>query len=451
MRFKNFVSILLVMALIFSFSACGSEKENGPVSSDVTSSVTSQPEESFAFTKDAEYVTLGKSVTLEVKGASGEVKFETPDMSVLSVSGNTVTVTPKTTDELTIKATSGSKAAICTVKAFENKMVTIDAKSELIKYHGRTELLKNGRMQFANTASGYEITFYGRMLVAEMNTSTGMGDFCIITDNDWENAQTTNIRSAGSGGKVVIAKYNEPEFHTVKVLKTKEESLEILNLNSLKVVGGGFLKAETNYDLVIEAIGDSITCGYGNMRPNTDTDNKDLQNGLYTYAAITARNLNAEYRAICRSGIGLYTHPGTFRRVMKDAYDYISTESEVLYKADKAPDVVILNLGTNDSWTGKEHDQYKKYERETFKAEYTAFIEKIVSKYGKDTLIVCCSGMMEMSIKNPIADVVADLSSKGYNVKEANFSKTLKGHPPKSDHERYAEKLTKDIKTWLGK
>ena len=451
MRLKSFISIILIIAVVFSFSACGGDKNNEATNSTDAASTSSTIAESLEFNKPAEYLTLGKSVTLEVKGASGEVKFETADMSVLSVSGNRVTVTPKTTEMITVKAISGAKTATATVKAFENKNEEIDSKSELIKYHGRTETLSNGRTVLYNTANGFEVSFYGKMLIAEMAVYRGVGEICIIIDGDIENAKIVNLKTEAPGGKLVVTKYNEPEFHTIKILKTKEESLEIVDLKGLKVIGGGFAPVATKYDLKIEAFGDSITCGYGNMRAEGAEDNKELQNGLYTYAAITARELNAEYSAVCRSGIGLYTHRATFKRVMKDILDYVSTESEAKWQTDDAPDVVIINLGTNDSWTGQDYGQYKKYDRNDFKSAYISFIEKIGEKYGKDTLIVCCSGMMEEAIKNPIAEAVSEMSGKGYNVKEANFSKTLKGHPTKSYHERYAKKLTEDIKNWLGK
>lgn len=451
MKFKNLVSIILIISVILLFSACGGEKGNEATTSTDTVSTSSTLEQNFVFDKPEQYLTLGQSVTLNLSGASSDVKFETDDMSILSVSGKSVTVTPKTPDEITIKATDGGKTATATVKAFKNANETIDSKSELIKIFGRTEILSNGRTRFSNTGNGFEVSFYGKILIAEVAVERGVGEICVVTDGDWENAKIINLKTEAPGGKFIVAKYNQPEFHTIKVLKTKEESLEIFNFNSLKVTGGGFVPVKTKYDLKIEAFGDSITCGYGNMRAEGAEDNKELQNGLYTYAAITARELNAEYSAVCRSGIGLYTHRATFKRVMKDILDYVSTESEAKWQTDDAPDVVIINLGTNDSWTGQDYGQYKKYDRNDFKAAYISFIEKIGEKYGKDTLIVCCSGMMETAIKNPIAEAVSEMSGKGYNVKEANFSKTPKGHPTKSYHERYAKKLTEDIKTWLGK
>ena len=57
----------------------------------------------------------------------------------------------------------------------------------------------------------------------------------------------------------------------------------------------------------IEFIGNSITCGYG-IEANSEAEHYEEKtaNYYYTYAARTARNLNAQAFVVARSGIGVY-------------------------------------------------------------------------------------------------------------------------------------------------
>ncbi len=57
----------------------------------------------------------------------------------------------------------------------------------------------------------------------------------------------------------------------------------------------------------IEFIGNSITCGYG-IEANSEAEHytDETANFYYTYAARTARNLDAQALVVARSGIGVY-------------------------------------------------------------------------------------------------------------------------------------------------
>ena len=61
----------------------------------------------------------------------------------------------------------------------------------------------------------------------------------------------------------------------------------------------------------IEFIGNSITCGYGNegLKKEEGFDYA-TENHYYSYASITARNLEAQHWVVARSGIGAYRNYG---------------------------------------------------------------------------------------------------------------------------------------------
>ena len=116
----------------------------------------------------------------------------------------------------------------------------------------------------------------------------------------------------------------------------------------------------------IEFIGNSITCGYGNegLKKEEGFDYA-TENHYYSYASITSRNLNAQHWVVARSGIGAYRNygeakTGSPRSCMPVQYEYtgyawdLKLREEATFLREKwdfnrcQPDVVCINLGTND-------------------------------------------------------------------------------------------------------
>ncbi|MBO4429814.1 MAG: lipase [Bacteroidaceae bacterium] len=108
----------------------------------------------------------------------------------------------------------------------------------------------------------------------------------------------------------------------------------------------------------IEFIGNSITCGYGiESKSEAEHYEDKTANFYYTYAARTARNLNAQAVVVARSGIGVYRSyngPRTGDKVtMNTEYPNTLLYNDK-YKWDFSrytPDLVCINLGTNDTST----------------------------------------------------------------------------------------------------
>lgn len=103
----------------------------------------------------------------------------------------------------------------------------------------------------------------------------------------------------------------------------------------------------------ILAVGDSITCGYGNEASREEEGNTVRnQNGYMSFAAIAARALDADLMMVCWSGKGMC-------RNLDETNDRVNT-IPVLFeqtlpsgggKWDQGrfvPDVIAINLGTND-------------------------------------------------------------------------------------------------------
>ncbi|HTL66350.1 MAG TPA: SGNH/GDSL hydrolase family protein [Lacunisphaera sp.] len=131
----------------------------------------------------------------------------------------------------------------------------------------------------------------------------------------------------------------------------------------------------------IEFIGDSITCGYGVESDNPHEHfTTGTENFCLGYAGLTARRLKADYVVVARSGIGIVRHYDGAREGDPDQMPTVYPQLFYLrpgrdWDANRfTPDVVCVNLGTNDfSTTG--------VDVEKFVATYAKFLEMLLARY----------------------------------------------------------------------
>ncbi|MFA6837195.1 MAG: SGNH/GDSL hydrolase family protein [Fibrobacteraceae bacterium] len=104
----------------------------------------------------------------------------------------------------------------------------------------------------------------------------------------------------------------------------------------------------------IEFIGNSITCGYGNLDSIKEhTFDILTEDHSFTYAAMAAKNLGAEEHTVCFSGRGMYRNntgdtDGTLPELFLLQEPYGSDWNFQTWM----PDLVSINLGTNDFYLG---------------------------------------------------------------------------------------------------
>jgi lysophospholipase L1-like esterase len=154
----------------------------------------------------------------------------------------------------------------------------------------------------------------------------------------------------------------------------------------------------------IEFIGNSITCGYGNEGLKKEEGFEyETENHYYSYASITARKLNAQHWVVARSGIGAYRNygeakTGSPRSCMPVQYEYVGyafdlkLRDEASFLSEKwdfsryQPDVVCINLGTNDLST-------KPYDLELLKQGYQKLLS-MIRQHNPKAKIVFLTGTM---------------------------------------------------------
>jgi lysophospholipase L1-like esterase len=176
----------------------------------------------------------------------------------------------------------------------------------------------------------------------------------------------------------------------------------------------------------IEFIGNSITCGYGNegLKKEEGFDYA-TENHYYSYASITARNLDAQHWVVARSGIGAYRNyngpkAGNPESNMLAQYEHIGyawkpeLRKEATFLREKwdfnryQPDVVCINLGTNDLSTPN-------YDAKLLKQNYHKLL-KMVRQHNPKAKIVFLTGTMlydkEMELQRQILNEVTAEAKK---------------------------------------
>jgi len=209
----------------------------------------------------------------------------------------------------------------------------------------------------------------------------------------------------------------------------------------------------------IAFFGDSITSGMGNEGADNDVDNRASEKNHYlSYAAITARNLNAEFHTISRSGIGIMV--SWFDFIMPEYYDQLTGVNNNDSQWDFSlwqPDVVVVNLGQNDSWL---IDNEKRLKPEPSSQEivnaYAAFITKL-TEYYPNAQFVSVLGSMDATRNDKwptyIKRAIKQVEQKNNKIK---IDMTLfpyngyKKHPRVQQHVANAGKLSRHIKSLMN-
>ncbi|NLN82564.1 MAG: hypothetical protein GX136_08485 [Clostridiales bacterium] len=138
--------------------------------------------------------------------------------------------------------------------------------------------------------------------------------------------------------------------HSVQLVKLSETHHSVVKVKSLTMNGELIKPALVNCACrirTIEFIGDSITAGFGiNCKTEDGPFCPKEQDGWRSYAALTARQLNARFFVIAHSGWGVYKSP--YGERMPDIYEYTYDKGEYWDFLSNPVDLVVVNLGTKD-------------------------------------------------------------------------------------------------------
>ncbi len=329
---------------------------------------------------------------------------------------------------------------------------------------GRT-LFLDGTRYLSWCCSGVEFWFTGRSVSAEIWTDW-------ILDEPWKtifkpyyavfvnDEKIPRKRFAIESGTNSYEIYSSDTAERVKlrIVKLSEAAFSKTGISSI-YADGEIVPTEPS-DRKIEFIGDSITCGFGIEGKcaeegfRTETENPSLN-----YASLTAKKFGADHDLISWSSIGVYSSwsdDGNINNdwIMPMLYDktdaglegIIGEKACVPWNFEKfPPQVIVLNLGTNDvSYTKDIPERLKGFEQ-----AYGGFVSEI-RKRNPYSYIICTLGMMgdelfpsiENSVKALNDDKVFALKLEVQRKEDGTGSEN---HPNLITHRRAAERLSEFI------
>lgn len=256
-----------------------------------------------------------------------------------------------------------------------------------------------------------------------------------------------------------IAVIKDGNEHKISIIKITEAQMSYAAFHDIIIENGTLmpLPKETDNRTKVEFIGDSITCGYGvHGEPMAEYHIKD-EDGEITYAALAAKelNLNARYTAV--SGYGVYCeYTGDTKGTLPRVYPYINwwaDQNELYDFQDFTPELVVINLGTNDSRFFEESEEAQEGFTEKFITAYIDYLKFIRSKYPKAKLLCICGTLatqpfsrIEKACEMMRKSGAEDIYTLELPYHDVEHDSQASQHPSAITHQKDAKRLIAKIK-----
>src|SRR6188768_3348371 len=218
-----------------------------------------------------------------------------------------------------------------------------DVIAQGVRWVGR--VAEGDSTRFAWSGTGFVARFQGTGVTASLKNAEGYL-FQVIVDGSVHRA------FLATRGEVAypLVENLVPGEHVVELYRQTEGRYGDSQLQSLEVIGGALLAPPPGPDAVLEVIGDSISCGYGNLGVAPCSFSFGTESHWDSYGAVAARALDVDVHTLAISGHGLTrNNDGTATDLLPDVYRRTLTrDATILWSDVVAPQVIVVNLGTND-------------------------------------------------------------------------------------------------------
>jgi lysophospholipase L1-like esterase len=340
-------------------------------------------------------------------------------------------------------------AALCRAEdspALVNEIRPADA---LLRYNGRVDWQDPDAPCASFPGTELVVHFDGTALGARLST-TRFDEIQVVVDGQ----PTIVLKLTKDPMLYVVARDLPRGDHTVILFKRTERGRGNTRFLGLKLPAGDYLLPSAPAKRNLEFIGDSITCGYGDEAAGKVVPvSPDNSNHYVTYAAVAARSLGAEHVSISVSGIRLTESPG--KDSMPTVYRRTDPNmKEPLWDFSKGPmpDIVVIDLGTNDF-------RLNDVTEAQWKKSFAEFLDFIREKRPEAHIFLADGPMMEPGEKldnlrrwnQQVVELRHAAGDMKVHVFHFDVQKAADGygsdwHPSVKTHEIMAEKLVAAVR-----
>lgn len=329
----------------------------------------------------------------------------------------------------------------------------IEGNDPRIAYMGRTLMVDStSSVRFNYPGVTAMLRFTGPEL--SMLTNPGSGYWMVEVDS----LPPVKMQVAPEDSVLTVASALPEGEHSARItycIEGYEFHPEIRGFRLAK--GHDLLPAPEKGKVKIEFIGNSITCGYGTEAPDAETHfSYDTENHTLGYAYLTARELDADFNMVCRSGIGIYRNydgkkEGDTWGTMPLEYDNTMLyEKEIPWDFSRfTPDIVCVNLGTNDTSTNN-------YDINLFREKYDEFVDHLREVYPNAKIVLLSGSMLngkELGLVKESLDSVASGRQGVYRFdmtpQDGSLGYGADYHPSATQARRMASELTPFLRSLL--
>lgn len=320
------------------------------------------------------------------------------------------------------------------------------------------------------SGSGAAFHFGGKRLALTLvgdNTTRGFTtEGCARIGIYIDDVRVTDMMLEQPRQELVLIDGNQRREVEVRIVKLSECPMSMFGIESIETDEEGKITPVSAKLRKIEIIGDSITCGYGvdekNMEAGFSTASEDVTK---SYSFQLAEKLQADYSMVSFSGYGIISgYTDTDVRMEKQCvplyyesmgYSDATIGADVQPQnlkwnfRDFVPDMILINLGTNDDSYCQDHEE----RQEEFKELYIEFLEQ-VRRCNPQAVILCVIGTMAPRIYPAVKCAVEEYRRQSGDLKiyeqmlpeqlpEDGYS--IDGHPSIRTHEKTTEILATAI------
>jgi lysophospholipase L1-like esterase len=318
-----------------------------------------------------------------------------------------------------------------------------------VHYVGRVDTTVPNVARFAWSGTGAVVRFNGTSAAVDL---AGGQEYTLVVDGEVGNKLTA------TNGMNTLATGLEPGVHTIELYRRTEANQGESAIRGFDF-GGGELLAPAPVTRRLEFIGDSITCGYGNEGANASCSfSPQTENHYLTYAALTARELDAELSTVAWSGKGVVCNYGddasSCVEPLPSYYDRsLPARADSHWDFSRfQPDAVVVNLGTNDFSTSQDPDQ------PTFEGAYLDLLGRVRDAYPNAHILLTNGPMLSGTdlgtVRMYLENVVVSFDDPKVTTfriepQDGSDGYGCDSHPSQARHEKVATVVTAAIRAAL--